>query len=162
MQQLPFSALPQEANSRSFRNNVQRRQAANVLNNFEVQQQGSEIRLVDSDGSTYTGQLEPGAGMVEERAGGGKKHSYAARAKVDSKSTAQARFRASGYNVSLKKQLVFEGDYSGPTEQQSQEHLTNERARRADKQEAARIVGTARIPGEPPVEVDAMAVGQAK
>src|SRR5262249_54941352 len=48
----------QQSQVQSFRNNTQVSQAANVLNTFQVQQEGSEIRVFDADGSTYTGKIE--------------------------------------------------------------------------------------------------------
>src|SRR5205814_3869049 len=48
----------QQSAVQSFRNNAQVSRAANVLNTFQVEQQGSEIRVLDADGSTYTGKIE--------------------------------------------------------------------------------------------------------
>ena len=48
----------QQSAVQSFRNNAQVSRAANVLNTFQVQQQGNEIRVLDADGSTYTGKIE--------------------------------------------------------------------------------------------------------
>jgi hypothetical protein len=47
----------QQSAIQSFRNNAQVSRAANVLNTFQVQQEGSEIRVLDADGSTYTGKI---------------------------------------------------------------------------------------------------------
>src|SRR4030095_11790035 len=55
----------QQSAIQSFRNNVQVSRSANVLNTFQVQQQGSEIRVVDADGSTYTGKIEQLARSAE-------------------------------------------------------------------------------------------------
>src|SRR6478609_5541660 len=50
----------------SFRNKAQQvSRAANVLNKFQVEQQGNEIRVLDADGSTYTGKIEQGAKSAE-------------------------------------------------------------------------------------------------
>ena len=40
------------------RDNAKLKQRANLLNTFDVQQEGDRIRVVDEDGSTYTGKLE--------------------------------------------------------------------------------------------------------
>ena len=55
----------QQASVQSFRNNSQVSGAANVLNTFQVQQQGSEMRVIDADGSTYTGKMEQLANNAE-------------------------------------------------------------------------------------------------
>ena len=146
----------QQSAGQAFRNNSQDNQRANVLNSFQVQQEGTEIRVVDSDGSTYTGKLEPAA-QFGDRMAAKAKSNYAARREAASSSAAspQSRFRASGYNVSLKKTLVFEGDYAGA--QQQQQSLVKDKEAE-EKQPPARIVGTARVHGEPPVEVDATEV----
>lgn len=146
------------AAGQAFRNNAQTGRAATVLNNFQVEQQGSQIRIVDADGSTYTGKFEPIA-ETANRAVAKLKEDGRLRAEAQSNNLMQqARFRATGYNVSLKRSLVFEGDYVGssaPAEQLKAE-------KRADiapqPQEAARIVGRATVTGETPVEVDAVAV----
>lgn len=154
----------QQNQGQTFRNTAQRRQlekrARAVLDNFEVQQLGNEIRVVDSDGSTYTGQLEPSAEGAKHDAGNTKR-SYAARMNAEAKAEPvanAARFRATGYNVSLKKSVVFEGNFSQTPTPQEQEKAPNGLAKTEKMQETARIVGTARVNGEPPVEVDATAV----
>ncbi len=45
------------AANQAFRSKL--KQTANILNEFQVEQTDHEIRLVDADGSTYSGKLEP-------------------------------------------------------------------------------------------------------
>src|SRR5262249_8058481 len=59
----------QQSEIQSFRSNAQVSRAANVLNTFQVQQQGSEIRVVDADGSTYAGKIEQSAKSAEPDSG---------------------------------------------------------------------------------------------
>lgn len=146
----------QQTTGQAFRNNSQMNRTANVLNSFQVQQEGSEIRVVDSDGSTYTGKIEQLAANAK-RAIAKEKPSYDAHVRDVESSAAQSYFRATGFNVSLKKTLVFEGNYVAAPVQQS--GARNEAAPAKQKQEPARIVGTAKVKGESPVEVDATAVG---
>jgi hypothetical protein len=155
----------QQSAVQSFRNNAQVTRAANVLNTFQVQQEGSEIRVLDADGSTYTGKIEQLAKSGEldsrttaRRDAAKKKESYAAKAAGESELAApQSYFRASGYNVSLKKTLVFEGNYAAPPTQQAAMATSNDRERAESSSDRARIVGTVRVNGEAPVEVDAIA-----
>ena len=155
----------QQSAVQSFRNNAQVSRAANFLNTFQVEQQGSEIRVIDADGSTYTGKIEQLAKSAEldsriaARSDAAKqKRSYAAMATGKSESAAsQSYFRASGYNVSLKKTLVFEGNYAAPPAQQPAKATSNDRQRAESSRDQARIVGTVRVNGEAPVEVDAIA-----
>jgi len=147
----------------SFRNNSQVSGAANVLNTFQVQQQGSEIRVIDADGSTYAGKMEQLANNAElesritaRRNAAKQTRSYAAKAARENESAAPpSHFRATGFNVSLKKTLVFEGNYAEPRAQQPA--TANDRERSDQNRDRARIVGTVRVNGEAAVEVDAVA-----
>jgi len=150
----------------SFRNKAQQvSRAANVLNKFQVEQQGNEIRVLDADGSTYTGKIEQGAKSAElesrttaRRDFAKQAPKYAAKAVSEDKSAiAQSSFRATGYNVSLKKTLVFEGNYAAPPAQQPAKSTFNDKERAESSRDRARIVGTVRVNGEAPVEVDAIA-----
>jgi hypothetical protein len=155
----------QQSAVQSFRNNAQVSRAANVLNTFQVQQQGSEIRVLDADGSTYTGKIEQLAKSAEldsritERRDAAKQtRRYAAKAAGETESPApQSYFHASGYNVSLKKTLVFEGNYAAPQAQLPAKATSNDRERVESNRDRARIVGTVRVNGEAPVAVDAIA-----
>ena len=139
-----------------FRNNAPINRSANVLNTFQVQQDGSEIRMVDSDGSTYTGKIEPIQQPTELLAKRRKTYQSRVGSLADKKAELmQSRFRATGYNVSLKKPLVFEGNYSGPGTQQ--QNLTNDSKAATARPEQARIVGTVHVNGEKPMLVDAVA-----
>jgi hypothetical protein len=149
----------------SFRNNAQVNRAANVLNTFQVQQQGSEIRVLDADGSTYTGKIERVAKSAEvdsriaaRRDAAKQTRRYAAKTVGGTESAApQSYFRATGFNVSLQKTLVFEGNYAAPPAQQPATATSNDRERAESSRDRARIVGTVRVNGEAPVEVDAIA-----
>lgn len=154
----------QQSALQSFRNNAQVSRAANVLNTFQVQQEGNEIRVLDADGSTYTGKIEQVAknaeldsGITARRDVAKQAQEYAAKAVSENKpAIPQSYFRATGYNVSLKKTLVFEGNYAGSSQQQSTTALSNQRQRAEQSSDRARIVGTVRVNGEAPVAVDAI------
>jgi hypothetical protein len=155
----------QHSGIQSFRNKAQVSRAANVLNTFQVQQEGIEIRVLDADGSTYTGKIEQLSKSAEldsritaRRDAAKQTRSYAAKAAPENESAApQSHFRATGYNVSLKKRLVFEGNYAAPTAQQPATVTANDKERSEQSRDQARIVGTVRVNGEAPVEVDAIA-----
>jgi hypothetical protein len=155
----------QQSAFQSFRNNAQVSRAAKVLNTFQVQQQGNEIRVVDADGSTYTGKIEQLAKSAEldsritaRRDAAKQARRYAAKAApVKESAASQSSFRASGYNLSLKKTVVFEGNYATPPAQQPATATSNDRERSEQNRDRARIVGTVRVNGETAVEVDAIA-----
>ncbi len=156
----------QQSGVQSFRNNAQQvSRAANVLNTFQVQQEGNEIRVLDADGSTYTGKIEQRAKSAELDSRITARHSvakqtrrYDAQAAGENESAApQSYFRATGFNVSLKKTLVFEGNYAAPLAQQPAKATSNDRQRAESSRDQARIVGTVHVNGEAPVEVDAIA-----
>jgi len=159
-QQLPKQALVQ-----NFRNNAQVNRSANVLKTFQVEQQGSDIRVLDADGSTYTGKIEQSANNAQldsritaRRDAAKQKRSYAAKAVPENESgTPQSYFRATGFNVSLKKTVVFEGNYAAPPAQQPAKAMPNDKEQAKQSGDQTRIVGTVRVTGEPPVEVDAVA-----
>ena len=145
-----------QSQSQSFQNNLQTNRPANVLNSFQVQQIGSDIRVLDADGSTYSGKMKQLA-AAEKRATGKQNQTYDAPPKRSAEAAPpQTYFRASGYNVSLKKTLVFEGNYTTSPPQESA--ARKEAAVSSERQQPARIVGTARLSGESPVEVDATEV----
>src|SRR5206468_232802 len=105
----------QNAANQAFRSKP--KQTLNILNEFQVEQTDHEIRVVDADGSTYSGKLEPLA-QNDARSVFNQKQNYtapASRAAGSFDDKAQAAnefyFRATGYNSSLKKRLVFEGNY---------------------------------------------------
>jgi hypothetical protein len=155
----------QQSALQSFRNNTQVNRSVNVLNTFQVQQQGSEIRVLDSDGSTYTGNIEQlpknaefDAGITARRDAAKQARRYAAKTARENESVApQSYFRATGFNVSLKKTLVFEGNYAAPSAQQPATATANDKERTEQNPDRARIVGTVRVNGEAAVEVDAIA-----
>jgi hypothetical protein len=148
----------QQSALQSFRNNAQVSRATNVLNTFQVQQEGSEIRVLDADGSTYTGKIEQLAKGLEldsritaRRYAAKQTRTDAAQAGQGESAASQSYFRTTGYNVSLKKTLVFEGNYAASAAQLPAKATTE------STRDRARIVGTVRVNGEAPVEVDAIA-----
>jgi hypothetical protein len=155
----------QQSAVQSFRNNAQVSRSANVLNTFQVQQEGNEIRVLDADGSTYAGKIDQLAksgeldSRITARSDAAKQtRRYPAKAaRVDESAAPQSYFHATGYNVSLKKTVVFEGNYAAPPAQQPATVTSNDRERAEQSRDRARIVGTVRVNGEAPVEVDAIA-----
>src|SRR5205807_500172 len=104
------------ASDQAFRSKP--KQTLNILNEFQVEQTDREIRVVDGDGSTYSGRLEPLAKNDPRSIFNQKRNDAApssrAPASFDGKAqaaNAEFYFRATGYNSSLKKRVVFEGNY---------------------------------------------------
>jgi hypothetical protein len=152
------------ASDQAFRSKP--KQTLNILNEFQVEQTDHEIRVVDGDGSTYSGRLEPLA-KNDARSIFNQKRNYAApssRAPANLDDKAQAAnaefyFRATGYNSSLKKRVVFEGNYIASSSA-AQKKVAKAKAEERDEQTRARITGTAKIPGESPLQIDAIAVAK--
>jgi len=154
------------ASDQAFRSKP--KQTLNILNEFQVEQTDHEIRVVDGDGSTYSGRLEPLA-KNDARSIFNQKRNYAApssRAPAGFDDKAQAAnaefyFRATGYNSSLKKRVVFEGNYiASSSAAQKKAAEAKAEAEERDEQTRARITGTAKIPGESPLQIDAIAVAK--
>lgn len=142
----------QTTRARMLRSNTKAKEAGGILNTFQVEQNGSEIRVVDADGSTYTGKLQQ---LTQDKPQNFAAPTSAGRAARDTAiSENQLSFRATGYNASLKKSVVFEGNYI-PSSPNEQKRNAGDRAVTPEQATAARIVGTAKIQGEPPVEIDA-------
>jgi hypothetical protein len=93
-----------------------------VLANFQVQQNGNAIRVVDADGSVYDGSLQPGSAVTQnisvqtamaapagaESAQNERQKTFATR---DELQTAQNYFfRVTGMNQTLKQNVVFAGN----------------------------------------------------
>ena len=143
---------------------AQKKQAT-ILDNFQVEQNGRDIRVVDDDGSTYTGQIER-LSANDGRNVSREKRSYNAPAAQEvNADQAKAKegetnnefyFSARGFNSSLKKAVVFEGNYiAGETAARKDADVAEGKF---EGQQGARIVGTAKVPGEPSVAIDAVAV----
>jgi hypothetical protein len=154
------------ASDQAFRSKP--KQTLNILNEFQVEQTDHEIRVVDGDGSTYSGRLEPLA-KNDRRSIFNQKRNYAApssRAPAGFDNKAQAAnaefyFRATGYNSSLKKRVVFEGNYiASSAAAQKKVAEAKAEAEERDEQTRARITCTAKIPGESPLQIDAIAVAK--
>jgi hypothetical protein len=158
-QQFSKDAANQEFRSRP-------KQTANIFNEFQVEKSDHEIRLVDADGSTYSGKLEPLA-QNDARSVYNQKKNYNAPSSraaptFDEKTqsaNAEYYFRATGYNTSLKKSLVFEGNYIAPLPvAQKKVAKAKTESEERDEEASARITGVAKVHGESPVQIDAVAV----
>ncbi len=125
-----------------------------ILDNFQVQQDGHAIQLVDADGSTYTGKFEAAA---ESNARRMMKLKTAETPALPPNN--ELSFRASGFNNSLQKRVVFEGNYI-PLPAEEKDASAGAKKSENAKQASARIVGTAKISGEAPIEVDAASVAR--
>ena len=93
-----------------------------VLTSFQVEQSGSELRIVDGDGSVYKGYIAASDSMARSRAAdyGAVPAPAAVRATKSTEASATRPeadrpllqnyfFRVSGTNLSLQKQVVFTG-----------------------------------------------------
>lgn len=158
------------------RGSLRRTKAANVLNTFRVEQDGSNIKVIDADGSTYTGTLRlvarpapaAAAPAAKKAAPAGTAPRAASVAEPDARPQEprpeslpnEFSFRATGYNATLKKQVVFEGDYIAPGAPPAAELSQTGGARQRRAEPAARVVGKAKVAGGPAVPVDAVAAGE--
>jgi hypothetical protein len=100
-----------------------------VLNSFQVEQAGAELRFIDADGSTYSGRLVDSAGVSAARASEATTLTLGRDARVPSPRRSAARtkpaapvaatdqpapaynFIAQGTNRSLQQLVVFQGNY---------------------------------------------------
>ena len=152
-----------DTTNQEFRSKL--KQMANILNDFQVEKSDHEIRLVDADGSTYSGRLEPlaqnDARSIYNQKNYNAPSSRAAQTFDEKARSANAEyyFRATGYNTSLKKSLVFEGNYIAPLEvAQKKMAKAKTESEERDEEASTRITGVAKVHGESPVQIDAIAV----
>jgi hypothetical protein len=106
----------------AFKNTIAPAKAVPVLVNFQVQQNGNAVRVVDGDGSVYDGSLLPESAIAQNEpapaaapAPPGAVPEQVARAKSvasqDESQTAQNYFfRVTGTNQTLKQNVVFAGN----------------------------------------------------
>ena len=106
----------------NFKNTVALDKSAAVLANFQVQQNGNTIRVVDADGSVYDGSLQPESAFIQDSpvqtgtaASSGEVAAQNERqntvATRDELQTAQnCFFRVTGMNQTLKQKVVFAGN----------------------------------------------------
>lgn len=100
----------------SFKNTILSANAAFVLANFQVQQNGSAIRVVDADGSVYEGSLQPES-LAAQNAPAPSVTAAPVQAErqrtITSQDVSQAAqnyfFRVTGTNLTLKQNVVFTG-----------------------------------------------------
>ena len=95
----------------SFKNTFSTKKAAAVLANFQVQQNGSAIRVVDADGSVYDGALQPESEVAQNAPAPAEVARQKAVATRDEPQVAQNYFfRVTGTNLTLKQNVVFAGN----------------------------------------------------
>lgn len=101
-----------------------------VLASFQVEQAGPKLRIVDGDGSVYSGYLQIAAASRPQRSaktkaaaalrssralGGGLENKAAARVDSDQPAPQTYSFRVTGTNRSLQKRVVFTGNLLAAT-----------------------------------------------
>jgi hypothetical protein len=114
--QFATAAAQNSSVQNSFKNTITPAKAATVLANFQVQQNGSAIRVVDADGSVYDGALQPENLVAQKEqvsAGTGslpmdREKSIATR--DERQMTQNYFFRVTGTNLTLKQNVVFAGN----------------------------------------------------
>ncbi len=120
------TASPESAASlqNNFKNTVTQTKAVAVLANFQVQQAGNAIRVVDADGSVYDGELQPEKFIAQsEPIAGLPPASTIAPAPAkdqlklktaanfdESQAMQNYSFRVSGTNLTLQQKVVFAGN----------------------------------------------------
>lgn len=148
----------------SFRSKL--KQTPNILNEFQVEQTDHEIRLVDADGSTYSGKLEPGAQKDARSVDNQNRNSNAPSSGTGAtpvektlSANAEYYFRVTGFNARLKKSVVIEGNYIGsPAVAPEKVGRAKSESKERDEESSARITGVAKIDGESDVQINALAV----
>ena len=124
----------------NYRRNYNSPPLPKVLDQFQAQQVGQNLIIVDSDGSTYEGVVRDGApsslGMTQSP--GRKEAADAARFSRDQSAASQVQnslaqdhgnalaFTVSGTNLTLNQKVVFEGNYLAGSESVATAVLSNQ------------------------------------
>jgi hypothetical protein len=96
----------------NFQNNAKPSQAAPVLLNFQVQQNGNALRIVDQDGSVYSGTWRLANRTADTKTQ--QTSAPSARSLEDNLQSAQNYlFRVHGMNRTLRQSVVFTGSLLG-------------------------------------------------
>jgi hypothetical protein len=150
-----------------------------VLASFHLERDGEAVRIVDADGSIYSGVVQTTAAPVPVLSGGDKKlpeglDTRAEQKAVRSAAESQARqiysFRAVGTNRSLNELVVFNGDVFASTNETSFRQITNSvggpptapfglPGASSLKRPESRVSGRARIGEGKEIEVQAVPTG---
>lgn len=163
-----------------FKNNITTK-VAPVLANFEVQQNGSTVAVVDEDGSVYNGVVvandalsENASALAQTRAASPKilEQSAPQKKAADMNESAQNySFRVSGVNRSLKQFVVFTGNvvsdsnappqqnFGGATVQKSNVNQLKQMLKNSAQQSLfsnSRIAGTALVGSTNLIEINAV------
>ena len=102
----------------TFKNTITPAQAVPVLENFQVQQNGSAVRVVDADGSVYEGSLLPESAVAQNEPAPAATPAAPAPVELaksiasreEARTTQNYFFRVTGMNQTLKQNVVFGGN----------------------------------------------------
>jgi hypothetical protein len=131
-------AEPSQASQAFLFSNQIKTPITNTLASFTVEQNGADLRVVDADGSIYTGQVlladmapAPEARAVQTRqfGGGGGAGGQALRSQSQVQSQFMNQnalnFRVAGTNRSLKQNVVFTGNFVPANEAANAQMVSN-------------------------------------
>lgn len=165
MSSVQFASTPSQnlafGSQNSFKNTAAPAKAAPVLANFQVQQNGNAIRVVDEDGSVYDGSLLPEnllaqgtpapaatpAPIMTAPAQQNEKSKTSNRG-AESQTAQNNFFRVSGINQTLKQNVVFTGNLLATAD-------ATKNTQQALSWSNARIAGTAVIADTNRIEINA-------
>jgi hypothetical protein len=120
--------VPQSPNQAALRKNFQSPPRPAVLTQFQVEQNGNEVRFIDQDGSVYVGQMggaaDEAAPLAEAEKAADKKEAVKTKAFEAQSNLQNGRqsgglgggqnaqfFRASGLNLTLNQNVVISGEF---------------------------------------------------
>jgi hypothetical protein len=93
----------------AFKNTIAPAQAVPVLVNFQVQQNGNAVRVVDADGSVYDGSLLSESAVAQNEPAPADRIKTAA-GRDETQTALNYFFRVTGMNQTLKQNVVFAGN----------------------------------------------------
>src|SRR5205814_1579119 len=105
-----------------------------VLASFEISRLGSEVRVVDADGSVYTGYVQPATEARRSRVVKAEKPAVmtetarsngSGRKQVEAQTTQDYFFRVAGTNRTLGENVTFSGQFIGAANVSQPATITN-------------------------------------
>jgi hypothetical protein len=111
----------------NYRRNLNSPPMPDVLQSFRLEQSGETLRVIDQDGSTYEGRIQPLQSSPETVVGTAVIRPEKAVTDQADSGTAGYSFRVTGTNQSLNQQVVFKGNYLNATNQSRSSQPSTER-----------------------------------
>jgi hypothetical protein len=146
----------------TFTDSYKKLPAAAVLNNFSLEQDGSQLRVIDGDGSTYSGSIQvvQAAAVLDDNNNNNASAPAGQIDQINSQAPQSYFFSVSGTNLTLKALVIFTGNLTPLTNPGNMANQQQNATQPILSLQNSSIVGKARIGNGTEVDVNAVPVSQ--